>query len=228
MKTPVFLIFSTFLFAGFLQTYTYFRYKFSGVDELKAKVVRMEEEHQKSEMFRQLALYQLSEYQEQVAVLMPEALKGKLDDTRAYPLRNLASVMSAHDAEALQIERASSLMESGKTLFREGKYSESSEIFSRLIRNYPGSVHVIEAHFLLAEGEFQAKDYEATIDTIEAMISLFPDSDLTGFALLRLGKIFESQDRLEDAAEVYKSVLVSFQEAALQSQAKTLLKSVQL
>jgi TolA-binding protein len=60
------------------------------------------------------------------------------------------------------------------------------------------------------------------------MISLYPENDLTGFALIRLGKIYENQERLEDAIDVYKAVLKSYPKVTLQKQAQACLKAVQL
>ena len=60
------------------------------------------------------------------------------------------------------------------------------------------------------------------------MIRLYPESELTGFALLRLGKIYEGRDRIEDAAEIYRSVAFNFTQAELKRQAEASLKAVEL
>ena len=60
------------------------------------------------------------------------------------------------------------------------------------------------------------------------MIRLYPDSELTGFALLRLGSIYERRDRIEDAAEIYRSIVAHFSQAELRGQAAAALKAVDL
>jgi TolA-binding protein len=72
------------------------------------------------------------------------------------------------------------------------------------------------------------KDFEACIEVIDGMMDLYPDSDLTGFAILRLGKIYENQDRIEDAIEMYKAVLKNYTDKSLVQQAQANLKAVAL
>ena len=97
-----------------------------------------------------------------------------------------------------------------------------------LISKYPSSVHAIESHFLLVEGKFQIHDYEKCVGIVDAMITNYPESELTGFALLRLGKIYEFQDRFEDAVEVYKTVIKTYHDKDLLKQAKIFLKTVEI
>ena len=68
----------------------------------------------------------------------------------------------------------------------------------------------------------------ANIEVVEEMIRLYPESELTGFALLRLGRIYEGRDRIEDAAEVYRSVVAHFPQGELKRQAEVSLKAVDL
>ena len=97
-----------------------------------------------------------------------------------------------------------------------------------MIDRYPESLHVAEAHFLLAEGQYRLKEYDSSVATIEKMVDLFPENELTGFALLRLGSVFEKQDRLEDASDIYQAVLGNFKQTDLVHQAQASLKAVKL
>ena len=185
----------------------------------------VEREKREVEFRNQLEAHRLADYQQQVATLMPEALKGKGIE-EGYPLRQLASVVSQSDS--IQIERASSLFEKAKAAFRAKEFEESNGMLRELISKYPDSAHVVEANFLLAEGQYQLGDFDASVETIEKMIALFPESELTGFALLRLGRIFEKQDRLEDAADIYRAVSANFKQPEILRQAQTSLKAVAL
>lgn len=226
MKNSVFLAFCLMIFSALIMAHALFKEQLSPVKLLEARLERVEREKREFEFRSQLAAYQLADYQQQIATLIPSALRSPLSPERDYPLRQLASVVSG--ADSLAIERASSLMEKGKRAFRSQDYGKSNRLFEDLIGRYPESVYIIEAHLLLAEGQYQLKEFEASVATIDRMIDLFPESELTGFALLRLGGIFEVQDRLEDAGDIYRAVLANFNEAELQRQAKASLKGVQL
>lgn len=226
MKNSVFLAFCLLIFSGLVMAHALFKEHLSPVRFLEAKLERAEREKRESDFRSQLAAYQLADYQQQVATLLPDVLKTLPANEKNYPLRQLASVVTSNDS--LAIERASSLMEKGKGMFRKQEYGDSNRVFEDLINRYPDSVHIIEAHLLLAEGQYQLKEFEASVATIERMIDLFPESELTGFALLRLGAVFEAQDRLEDAGDIYKAILANFNESELQKQARASLKGVQL
>lgn len=193
-----------------------------------AQMEKVEQVRREESLRADLAEDRLSDFKGQVAAVLPHEL-SQADAKNQYPLRQLASVVTQQGA--LQIERASGLLDNGKAKFRLGEFDESNSILYSLIAKYPESVHIAEAYFLLAEGQFQSKDYEASIATIEKMISLFPENELTGFALLRLGRIYEIQDRLEDASDIYKSVIANFKQpqwSDLQKQAQVSLEGVRL
>lgn len=225
MRNSWFQVFSLILFCGFLAFYGFLRERVSPVQTLEKQVAHLEEKKQAAEFRELLAKAQLNDFKTQVATLLPEAVKTRSVE-EAYPLRDLASVVAK--GEALSIERASSLFEKAKTQFREKNFEDANVLFHEVIDKYPESIHVVESHFLLAEGLYQLREDEKAVQTIETMISLFPESELTGFSLLRLGKIFEKQDRLEDAADVYRSVLVNFKQPEIATQATTALKAVAL
>lgn len=227
MKNSAFLAFVLLVFAGLVAAHALIRETVSPAKVLSERLARVEKEKKEAELRERLATYQLLDFQQQVATLIPNALpKGKWDDPESYPLRRLASVVTSTDE--LVIERASGLFERAKKAFRDKKYGEANRLLENLIEDYPQSTHVIESHFLLAEGQFQLKEYEASIATVEKMVSVFPDSELTGFALLRLGRIFEVQERFEDAADIYRAVLANFNGAELVKQAQSSLKAVEL
>lgn len=205
------------------------RMEFNGVDELVAKVEHLEDEVDHERLKARLVAHQLAEYQQQVATLIPGAESSSSGDAKkSYQLRVLASVVTQPDTDKLGLERAASAFERAKREFRAENFEKAKAQFKTLIETYPDSVYIPEAHFLLAESQYQAGDYENCIDTVESMVSLFPESDLTGFALLRLGKIYEVQDRIEDAAEIYKTVKNSYQDSQLKGQANVSLKAVEL
>jgi TolA-binding protein len=204
----------------------FFREALSPVHHLQSQIERAEKEKQEAEFRTELAQARLRDFQQQVATLLPKAIEGNKNEKLQYPLRQMASVVVGQ--KDFGIERASTLLERGKEAFRKQEFERSGEIFSDLIAKYPDSVHITEAYFLLAEGQFQLKDYEAAVATIDKLVLAYPENELTGFALLRLGRIFELQERLEDAGDIYKAVLGNFNQPSLKKQASLSLKGVQL
>ncbi len=226
MKNSVFLTFCLMIVTIFVSAHALFRDSLSPVDGLRSKIEELEREKREAEFQAQLAEHRLSDFQQDVATLLPSAIKGRENDAAGYPLRQLASVQL--EPEGMMIERASGLMDKAKKAFRDQDLERAMSLFSKIISKYPDSSHLAEAHFLLAESQYQHNDYEAAIATIEKMIDLFPENELTGYALLRLANIFEAQDRLEDAGDIYRAVLNNFKQKEIVRQASVSLKSVAL
>jgi TolA-binding protein len=226
MKTPVYVSFCLFIVAVLVSLHALVRGNDGTADKLKSQMAVLERERQSSDLRAQLLASEIADYQSRVAVLMPDALKaGDLESN--YPLRQLASVAGA-SGDILGIERASGLFEKAKLTFREKDFEGANELLTSLVSKFPESSHVAEAHFLLAESRFQLKEYAESASEIERMIEAYPENELTGFALLRLGRIFEIQDRPEDAGDIYRSILANFKQPLLTKQAKTSLQAVAL
>jgi TolA-binding protein len=225
MKNSLFLVYMLILFSGLLAIYANLQARLSPVDRLETQISRSEESRREAEFRAQLTADRFADFKQQMAALLPDAIKGK-DEHDAYPLRQMASVLTT--SHGFGIEKASGLFELAKQKFRDKKFEDSNAMLQDLIQKYPESVHVVEAHFLLAEGQFQSQEYEDSVGTIEKMVDLFPENDLTGFALLRLGRIFENQDRMEDATDIYRAVISNFSAPELKAQAQMGLKSVAL
>ncbi len=226
MKTPVFVAFCLVLCAAIMSMHVFFKDSFTPEDLLKTRISKLERQRDDAELKSQLVASELAEYQQSVATLIPSAMRSQSEQA-AFPLRQLASV-AAQGFSVLQIERASGVFENAKAAFRDKDFNRSSQMLNQLVENYPASEHLPEAEFLLAEGRFQLGDYAASVRTIETMVRVFPENELTGYALMRLGKIFEKQNRIEDAGDIYRAVLANFKQPALLQQADASLKAVEL
>ena len=56
----------------------------------------------------------------------------------------------------------------------------------------------------------------------------YPDNELTGFIMLRMGQIFESRERKNEALEVYRVVMDNFKDSAdLKTQAGMLARKLE-
>lgn len=228
MRNAPFLLFSLALFSAFACGHFYFRAKM-GLDTRAwtARIESLERAAAEQKLRAALARHELADWRQHVATLVPAALEGAKGPAESYPLRNIASVASEGADSSLEIEASATLFERAKEDFRAKRFAEAAEGFARLLEAHPSSRYGIEARFLLAEAEYQRKDYSAALDAIESLLGHFPESELAGFAMLRLGDIFERQDRKEDAAEVYRAILKAYANADLLAQAKAALKGAE-
>lgn len=216
-----FWVFCLVLVVGYLEMYRGFQFYFSGTDRLKVQVKDLKEKLNQEELKLSLAKFQFDDFRQEVATHLPQV--GEPD----FNVRNIASIAQI-PSEKIKIERAASLFEKGKTHFREKNFDRANRTFSKLLKNYPESVHAVEAYFFLVEGLFQMREYEDCALNVEVMMTHFPENELTGFSLLRLGKVYEAQERLEDAAEVYRTISHNYANPDLKSQAGIFLKAIQL
>lgn len=206
-----------------MQTYSFFSRHFSGVDELKDRISQLESQVDREKVKTLVAYHEAEGIRQDMASLLPDMIKSKQG---GYQVRSLASVLQIQ--EPLNIDSSKSYLRRGKELFEKHKYNEAISVFKTMIEKYPESQSIIEGYFLLSESYYQIQSMEDTIDTIDTMVSLFPESELTGFALLRLGGIFIERQLTEDAKEVLLTVRHNFAfNSELQEQAEQLLKRVE-
>ena len=66
-------------------------------------------------------------------------------------------------------------------------------------------MHIPEAMFLLVEGHFVTQEFDQCVYYLNRMLDLYPEHDLTGYAMVRMGQVYVRQERLEDAIEIYKT-----------------------
>lgn len=194
---------------------------------LKRKLQQSRSEYAALQFRERLARVESEDLRLEVAKVLPKEIRGRPADATTYEQRSIASVLN-RPSDSLQIERASSLLAKAKDEFLNKEYEPANQHLEELLKRYPDTVHGPEARFLLVEGQFQNRDFEACISVIEEMIRLYPESELTGFALLRLAKIYELRDRLEDAADIYRSVEKNFPQGELKGQAQAALRRVDL
>ena len=77
---------------------------------------------------------------------------------------------------------------------------------------------------MLINIEFKDKNYEQTIKFIDHMVSAYPDNEITAHALMVLGEIMQRQERLEDASDLYRTIIDAFPVYQITQRAKKELK----
>lgn len=226
MKRTTFLSFILILTAGWMQFYASVRETYNGKSELEQKIASLTKKSEMREIEIALEKEQFLEFRQNVASLMPEVLRENGLGEEGYPYRSLASTITKGESEQIKKAIAKTLFESGKTHFREKKYAKAIRSFKQVIEKFGFSTYVAESYFLIAESHFQENELEECTSTIQHMVELFPNHELTGFALIRLGRIYEVQNRSEEAVDIYKTVLRSYPQRDVASQAKSSLRGL--
>ncbi len=220
----LFLVFSLVLLSGLMQSYQMFEKHFSPAKDDQRKIAQLEEALQQKELQVAGLESQIVDFQQEVAAQLP-ALK-RIDGTpRTFQLRSLASV-TQKPLEAFEMSGA--LSEKARAEFRRGDFKSSAHSFSMLTQKFPTSPLVIQAYFFWAESLFMNQQQQECLDVIDQMMTQFPEHELTGFIMLRMGQILQARSRTEEAAEVYKVVSKNFAaNAELKTQAQKLFKSIE-
>lgn len=221
-QNSLFLIFSLCLLAGVMCAYAVFVGHFNGHDQYEARLAQLRHEVEKEKFANSMLTYQLKDFQQSVAQVLPENKKLQAK----YDLQNLASVVRAPASdEALDLSGA--LYEKGKNYFNNADYDKAVKEFRALLDKYPLSKHIVEARFFIAESYFLKKDFQNSLSEIDQMVTQYPQHELTGFILLRMGQISEFNNQSEEAAEIYKAVAKNFKSEDLKNQARKLAQSVE-
>jgi len=228
MNTNVLVVFILTLTLAESYFYACLRDFYSPAKNLRVQVSQLEDKVKSERLKHLVDSYEFAEFRNYVATILPNAIKEKGEGEKSFKLRSLASVVQNGSNEALAIEKAHMAFDTAKKYFREGKFEESNKLFALLIKNHPYSAYLPEAMFLLVEANFQLHQYDQCLVWGNKMIEVYPENELTGYAMVRLGKIYEYQDRHEEAMDIYKTVIKSFPNRGLASVAENALRSEQL
>jgi tol-pal system protein YbgF len=222
-QNSVFLVFVLSLTICLLVAYATFLRHFDSHVVIQAQVTTLQRALKKEKFNNSILAYQLKDMQLSIARALPE--RARLADN--YALKNFeAAVRTPASDEALDLSPA--LYERAKKNFKSKNYDKAIEEFYKLLNQYPLSLYSIEARFFIAESYFLKKDYRSSIEEIEQMVTQFPHHDLTGFILLRLGQISESNNQVEEASEIYKMVTENFKNEDLRKQAKKMIQNIEI
>jgi TolA-binding protein len=228
MNTNLFLVTVLTITTAFAGFYVQLREYFNPLKESQAKVAFLQKKIEEERFKHLLTSYDLADFKSYVGTILPEAIQKKGAGEKSYQLRTLASVVQSGSSESISALKGKTLFESGKQNFRLKKYDEAAKAFQSLLQNHAYSPNIPEALFLLVESKFMLKQYEDCIVYTNKMLDVYPELELTGYAMLRLGKVYELEDQAENAIEVYKTVLQAFTNKDLILSAQESLRAVQL
>lgn len=222
-KNVAFALFSLFVFSGFFQFFLFLKSHFSGEEGLRAALRKTERMLESEKLKVAWTQSDFAEFRNHVAMVLPAT--GDLSEK--YSTRNIASLSESPLSADITIEKATSLFSKSKDLFKAEKYEESVGGLEVIVKQFPNSVHRVEAQFLLADALYRSQKVEDCVDLISEMVELFPESELTGFALLRLAAIYQSRDENESAQEIYQLIRKQFKSKDLQDQVQVALRGAE-
>ena len=220
----LFVVFCLVLLSGIMQSYMVFEKHFSPEKSQQKKIAKLERQITESKILLAQAQLQYADLQQELAEAMPP-LQSIEKTVRKFPLRNIASVSQV---KIEGIDLSGVIMERAKSEFRKKDYALAIQSFKNLIEKYPASVKVVEAYFFVAESLFLSQKYPDCLEVIDKMMVQFPEHELTGFIMLRMGQILQQKNRPDEAIEVFRTVEVNFKSNfELRDQAIKLAKAVE-
>lgn len=220
-KNIIFLLFCTILTVGIVFTYGTFKAYFeSGPDNLvKAKEYEIRARKQNQEVAR--LKNQLKDLQfNTVLALSKDDGKNPIKDQLLQSTRSPASAEMI-DFSEVEFQRA-------KVFFDKSQWSLAVKAFASFSKDYPISARIPHATFYLGESYFKLGRYKEMLDVVEFMATQFPESELTGFLMLRQVQVSISTHQLEEAKEICQLIREEYKNPVLMEQVDTLEKSLQL
>lgn len=220
-QNSFFIVFCLCLTLGLVSAYAVFVGHFNGQKHYERTLAKLQKQIDNEKLNNSLLSYQLKDFQQTVAQVLPDNKKI----LAKYELQNMASIVRT-PASIESLDLSGVYYEKAKKSFAERDYDEAIQKFYDLIEKYPLSKHSVEAHFFIAESYYLKKDFRNSLTEIDKMVTQFPQHDLTGFILLRMGQISELNNQAEEASEIYKTVLGNFENEILKKQANTLVQNI--
>lgn len=206
-RTYLFTTFCLVLLVGILQFYSEVEKYFSPEKQLRQKVSSLNQDLERERLKVMVAQRQFADYETQVASMLPLGIQG--GDEQSFRSRSIASVASGR-VSLKSIDLSSVILARAKTEFQAKNYRNSIRELTDMIAAYPASPVITEAYFFLAESYYLNDQPQECLEQIDRMMQLFPDSELTGFIMVRMGQILNARNRREEAIEVFRTIRKEF------------------
>lgn len=124
-------------------------------------------------------------------------------------IREVASVLNVGES-----------FKKAKSAFGQEDYTGSLKVFNRIVESGIDSPYSAEAYLLKAEAEYRIGEKENSVLTIKKMIRLYPDNKHTGYALLKLARIYKDENHVEESIDTYKAIIKTFADKELVEEAR--------
>lgn len=225
-KNSLFLIVCLSVTFLMMEFYGLVNHHYNGLSESQSRVEQLESEVKSARVERDLLYFQLEDFRQEVARYFPEK-KWDTDQQNQFLAQNFSAKLRA-PASAQELDFSPAWLEKGKKQFRDKNYTVAIATFQKLIERFPASTGSLEAQFLIVESYYMLQQYQACLTEAEKLIDLYPENEMTGWAMLRMGQIYQERHRGEEASEIFRTVIRSFQNVNLIKQAKLLLSQTEV
>ena len=134
--------------------------------------------------------------------------------------RSASFIADSEYDETTGPQPGNSLLRKAKKLFVASNYERSAELLEEFIRSNPDNPNMPQAFYLLEESYYHNDQTEAAIREINSLIAQYPETHFAALSMDRLGTIFTSQERVDEATEIYQTVIDHFPDSVAAGVAK--------
>ena len=111
---------------------------------------------------------------------------------------------------------------------KQGRYAESSQLFSAFLQQYPDGEFAANATYWLGESYYGPQNYEIALETFQSLLSRFPDSRKAPDGLLKVGYCQYELGDTQRAASTLNEVVSRFPDTPVARLAQGRLRALRL
>jgi tol-pal system protein YbgF len=111
-------------------------------------------------------------------------------DSAAQPVPNMVPPAGAETVGGTVVTgtpEEKTAYEAAFEALKQGRYAESSQLFSGFLQQYPNGEYAANATYWLGESYYVTQNYQIALETFQTLLSRFPDSRKAPDGLLKVG-----------------------------------------
>jgi tol-pal system protein YbgF len=95
-------------------------------------------------------------------------------------------------------------------LLKEGRYPQAADAFSRFLQQYPSSRLAPNAQYWLAESQYVARNYDASMIEFKKVVAQYPGNPKVPDAMLKIGYIHSEKQQWTEAKTALDRVIQEY------------------
>lgn len=199
---------------------------FSGLSEAKDEIKKLKVQFQKSNVKTALVQYQFDLFKQKIASTIPKIVDD-LPSSMQIQSRGIASLLKLPSQEFLIMAQLDSSIDDLKKNFEKKQYQNVIRKGKQILDLQPVSDELVTVYFMMAESYFQTNEFEHCLSMADFMTRMYPESEKTGYVLLRVGMFLKEKNRFEEAKNMFSLVSHAFsKERTLKIQSDKLIASL--
>lgn len=111
---------------------------------------------------------------------------------------------------------------------KQGRYAESSQLFSEFITAFPDGEYAANATYWLGESYYVTQNYDVALQTFQTLLSRFPDSRKAPDALLKVGYCHFELGDTQGAQSTLNEVVARYPDTPVARLAQARLRALRL